>query len=742
MKDFSKKQKVYYSIVKLLVFAFTILSSFSYGFSQSGNRVKPRLIATTDGEVDDRSTMIRFLLYSCDFDIVGIVQNNSKFQKSGHSTKKWIEKELDQYEVVLPTLRIHNPGYPDAGSLRTLLRIGNENISDLNVAPPDMATKNTPGEQLIINTLLDDDPRPVHVSCWGGSNTVASALWRLKSSGDYTTEQFNKAVSKIRIYCIWYQDGGGQWIEDNIKEAYIFEAYRWDNVWDYESWDGNPKGKASSNPKNVQEYMTATWLNNNVKANHGPLGALTPQSYISEGDTPSWLNAVNNGLEAHTDYTLGGWGGRGIYDSPLTKPNHITDGGSLADDGNKNKMFWRWVIAAQNDFAARMDWCVAPTYSAANHQPVARINGDNIRYVSVGDVVTLDASPTSDPDSNDLSYNWWQYYDADNASTKLIISSNTSKNNASFVVPNEPGKQLQIICEVTDNGEPNLKAYQRIIFNIISSSLVSVTGVSVSPATVSIINGETSQLTASVSPSEAFHKTISWSSGNPSVATVDSTGLVKGISAGFTTITATSIDGSKTATSNVTVRNTNIPVTEVDISPDTSTVIIGAAIQFTATVAPSNATNKKVFWISGNTEVATVDSTGLVKGISAGLADIKVTTQDGDKPATSVVIVSDSTTSISEINYNDGFTFYPNPVSNKLTIKFDHEVMSGAEIKIIDISGKLIIANSLQGLNHTLDMDKLQPGIYFIKVSNNNKNIIKQITKQSYSGSKQNRQIK
>lgn len=64
------------------------------GFSQSDNRVKPRLIATTDGEVDDRSTMIRFLMYSCDFDIVGIVQNNSKYQKSGHSGEKWIEKGI------------------------------------------------------------------------------------------------------------------------------------------------------------------------------------------------------------------------------------------------------------------------------------------------------------------------------------------------------------------------------------------------------------------------------------------------------------------------------------------------------------------------------------------------------------------------------------------------------------------------------------------------------------------------
>ena len=64
----------------------------------AGTSSKPRVIATTDGEVDDRSSMVRFLLYSCDFDVVGIVQVNSKYQKNGHSGEKWIEAQLDAYE--------------------------------------------------------------------------------------------------------------------------------------------------------------------------------------------------------------------------------------------------------------------------------------------------------------------------------------------------------------------------------------------------------------------------------------------------------------------------------------------------------------------------------------------------------------------------------------------------------------------------------------------------------------------
>jgi hypothetical protein len=457
-------------ILRTLIGGF-FLFSVNAGYSQNSNRVKPRVIATTDGEVDDRSTFVRFLLYSCDFDVVGIVQNNSKYQKSGHSKDKWVEKELDAYASVLPNLRKHNPDYPDTDYLRSIVTVGNENSSDLNVAPPNMATKNTAGEKFIIKTLLDNDPRPVHIGAWGGCNTIASALWTLKTQ--YTAAQFKLACSKIRIYAIWYQDGGGQWIEDNIKEAFIYEAYGWDNVWDYQSYDGSPKGGTSSNPKDVQAYMKPAWLDANVKKNHGPLGAITPQSYISEGDTPSWFNLVNNGLESHEDYTLGGWGGRGAYDSPSSKPNHITDQSGVTDDGDKKKMFWRWAIAAQNDFAGRMDWCVATKYADANHQPVAKIVGDNVRTVTPGQTVTFDATPTKDPDNNTLTYSWWQYYDADNASAKPSISNNTSKDKASLVVPNEVGKQLHVILEVTDNGTPQLKGYQRIILNISQTTSVS-----------------------------------------------------------------------------------------------------------------------------------------------------------------------------------------------------------------------------------------------------------------------------
>lgn len=124
---------------------------------------KPRVIVTTDGEIDDQSSMIRFLMYSSDYDVAGIVQVNG-VQKDGHSKDKWIESQIAKYAECLPNLRKHNPDYPDAEYLLSVLAVGNENREDLHKLPPLLS--DSEGAQLIIRTLLDSDPRPVHILAW------------------------------------------------------------------------------------------------------------------------------------------------------------------------------------------------------------------------------------------------------------------------------------------------------------------------------------------------------------------------------------------------------------------------------------------------------------------------------------------------------------------------------------------------------------------------------------------------
>lgn len=397
-------------------------------------RHRAPVIVMTDGEVDDRSSMIRFLMYASDVDVEGVVQVNSRWQQHGHSDEGWIETEYADYAKILPNLRVHNRNYPSVEYLKSVTRVGNETQAGLMLPPADMTTKNTPGEKLIIQRLLSRDPRPIQFQCWGGCNTPASALWTLQTK--YSAHDYKRAVAK----------------------TYVFESFQWTNVWNY----GSLTGPA---PQDVRNYMTSEWLDANVKSGHGPLGAYHPQTYVSEGDSVLFLPNVANGLQDTTfDFTLPSWGGRAAVDAPCLRPNHYTDW-SLKDDGDPKKTYWRWIPAAQNDFAARMDWAVTDKYRDANHAPVARAADQLRRTVRPASTVTLNVSPSSDPDGHRLSYSFWQYGDADSASASVSIK-DAKKSKASFVVPNEPGKQIQVIAEVKDDGAPALTSYQRYIFTI------------------------------------------------------------------------------------------------------------------------------------------------------------------------------------------------------------------------------------------------------------------------------------
>jgi Pectate lyase len=169
---------------------------------------------------------------------------------------------------------------------------------------------------------------------------------------------------------------------------------------------------------------------------------------------------------------------------------------------------------------------------------------------------------------------------------------------------------------------------------------VPVTGVSVSPTSVSVGIGGSAQLTATVSPSNATNKSVTWTSSNTGVATVNSSGLVTGVVAGSATVTVRTADGGFTATSAITVTSGTVAVTGVSVSPTSASVAAGGTVQLTATVSPSNATNKSVTWSSSSTGVATVNSSGLVTGVAAGLATVTVRTSDGGFTATSSITVT------------------------------------------------------------------------------------------------------
>ena len=183
----------------------------------------------------------------------------------------------------------------------------------------------------------------------------------------------------------------------------------------------------------------------------------------------------------------------------------------------------------------------------------------------------------------------------------------------------------------------------------VSDKEIKVTGVTLSKTVLTLETGASETLTASIAPKDATNQKVSWKSDKPEIATVDASGKVTGVKAGEATITVTTEDGGKTATCKVTVKAATIAVTGVTLNKATLSLIAGASETLTATVAPADATNKKVTWKSSNAAVASVDANGKVTGVKAGEATITVTTEDGGKTATCRVTVSDREIKVTEI---------------------------------------------------------------------------------------------
>jgi len=186
---------------------------------------------------------------------------------------------------------------------------------------------------------------------------------------------------------------------------------------------------------------------------------------------------------------------------------------------------------------------------------------------------------------------------------------------------------------------------------------IPVTGITLSPASLTVSIGSSTQLEATIAPANASNKNITWTSDNTAVATVSSTGIVTVVSIGTAIITATTADGGKTATTTITTTD-QIFVSSITVSPTTATIAMGNQQQLTATISPSNASNKNITWTSSNTNVATVNSLGLVTSVAPGTCNITVTTQDGNKNAIAVITINPYPVSkiISTCDSNSGWT--------------------------------------------------------------------------------------
>lgn len=192
---------------------------------------------------------------------------------------------------------------------------------------------------------------------------------------------------------------------------------------------------------------------------------------------------------------------------------------------------------------------------------------------------------------------------------------------------------------ITVKSNDNTKATANVSVTV-EKAVVNVTGVTLDATTATMNIDDTKQLSSTVAPANATDKTVTYASKAQGVASVDNKGLITAKSAGTAQIVATTKDGAKTATCDVTVEKAVVNVTGVGLTPATATLDIGATQQLAANVTPSEADNKKVSYTSGSDAIATVNATGLVTAIGEGTTDITVTTKDGAKKATSSITVN------------------------------------------------------------------------------------------------------
>ena len=193
-----------------------------------------------------------------------------------------------------------------------------------------------------------------------------------------------------------------------------------------------------------------------------------------------------------------------------------------------------------------------------------------------------------------------------------------------------------------------------------SVSTVKVASVSLNKTKYNITVGQTYTLLATINPTNAKNKTIKWTSSNPRIVKVDAKGKITAVSAGTTKITITTVDGNKKATCSVIVNNPIIKVTAVSLNKTADSLIVGETDTLLATINPTKATNKAVAWTSSDDNIATVDNTGNITAVSAGIAIITVTTEDGSKTATCTVTV----------NNKRGYVYNTDPILN-LKVRLD-----------------------------------------------------------------------
>ncbi len=294
---------------------------------------------------DDVQSMVRFLLYSNEFDVEGLVASSATL--ANVAKKQNILDILHLYDQVDENLRRHDPRYPTAAKLRTLTWQGRSGTYGKSAKEILGEGLDSEASDAIIRLVDRLDPRPVWFCVWGGSSDLAQAIWRVRATR--SPADLERFLGKLRVYLIAKQDGSAQWLLDSFPDLFLILSER-----NYMGMFWNMHG---SDPK----LADLAWVNEHIRSGHGVLGTSYPESGanprtpgVIEGDSPSFLHLVSavRGLNNPERPDQAGWGGRFVRRDPSR--NH------WFDDPAGGETIWRWRPEVQQDFARRADWMLDP----------------------------------------------------------------------------------------------------------------------------------------------------------------------------------------------------------------------------------------------------------------------------------------------------------------------------------------------------------------------------------------------